>query len=80
MSALANKLAHAVDCNKVMFSKGQCTCGLDEALVELAQLRDELAEARHVIDLTELTDGQMPSDARARLAAAEFRRNHPEAK
>ena len=51
-----------------------------EPTVEETRLRTQLADARHVIDLAELTDGNMPSDARARLAVAEFRRKYPEVK
>jgi len=55
-----------------------CSCLHEQAAAELAQLRAELAEAKKIIDLTELTDGQMPSDARARLAFAAIGRKYPE--
>jgi hypothetical protein len=49
-----------------------------ESCKEVLKLNTQLMDACKVIDLIELTDGQMPSDTRARLSVVEFRRKYPE--
>jgi len=47
-------------------------------LEQITTLEVELAKAREVIELTALTDGAMPNDYRARMAAIAYLEAHPE--